>query len=78
MDDFTLYLDLMQQSCVQEEEVIDKQNIQIPEIRDVLNMINKKKINLEPSESAVRKILDFANQFEVVETEDEQWELNLN
>jgi acetolactate synthase regulatory subunit len=78
MDNFTLYLDLIQQSFEGEVKMTDKRGFQIPEMEEVLNMIDKKKIDIEPSKNIVKKIIDFAHQYGVIETEDEKWDLNLN
>jgi len=72
MDDFTLYLDLMQQSSDSNVKMV------IPETRDILRMIDNGKIELAPSEIAVKNIMDFSYQFEIIETENEIWDLNLN
>lgn len=78
MDNFTLYLDLIQQSFEEEVEMIDRRGFKKTDLEEVLNMIEKKKIDIEPSKNIVKKIIDFAHQYDVIETEDEKWDLNLN
>lgn len=78
MDDFTLYLDILQKTYCKEAGEMENLDIQIPETKRILRMMDGEQIELKPSGRSIRKIMDFALQFDVVEAENRQWDLNLN
>lgn len=72
---FTLYFDFLKET---NGAVDDASTFEIPKMEDVLQKIDEEGIEYAPSDRLVQGIMGYAYQYDVAETRQNIWDLNLN